>query len=105
MNVAHIRRFSPNYPVFGTDLTKSATMSLRATNGTPSTLELHPKSDQTVSVLSGVLTAETDSDEAELSEGDTLLVPAGVKHRFRSKTGESIVAVSTYHPNKSSLHS
>ena len=98
MNVAHIRRIAPDYPVFGTDLSKSATMSLHSANDALSMFEIKPMDDQAVSVLSGVLTAENDFEEAELSEGDTLLVPAGITHRFRSKSREAVLAVSVYRP-------
>lgn len=50
--------------------------------GPPSAVHVHDRTHEFVRVLEGRLRIERDGEVHELVEGDALLLPAGVPHRF-----------------------
>lgn len=60
--------------------------------------EAHENSDQVLLVLEGELAGEVGDEEATLRKGDTLLIPAGLKHRFTNHAAEPAVTFNVYSP-------
>lgn len=58
----------------------------------------HKNSDQVLLVLAGELAGEVGEEKATLRKGDTLLIPAGVKHRFTNRAAEPAVTFNVYSP-------
>jgi mannose-6-phosphate isomerase-like protein (cupin superfamily) len=81
MNIANIRESEADFHLLETTgRTQTATMRLKQGEATGDELEAHPHSDQTVVVLEG------------------LIIPAGVKHRFRNEAAEPAFAFTVYAP-------
>ena len=60
--------------------------------------EVHEDTDQILSFVSGVGTAELDGETREVTQGDLVVVPAGTRHNFRN-TGElPLVLYTVYGP-------
>jgi mannose-6-phosphate isomerase-like protein (cupin superfamily) len=81
-----------------TDRTQAAVMRLDAGGVSSESLNTHPKSDQVLLVLEGVVQAEIGSEKAELRRGDVVVVPAGTPHRFRSGGSAQALTFNVYGP-------
>lgn len=64
----------------------------------------HKGKDETFQVLSGALEADIEGKKKILYPGDTLWVPRGVWHGFRTDTGVIFEEVSTTHSNNDSFY-
>lgn len=64
----------------------------------------HKRKDETFQVLSGTLSVEVDGKVKTLSPGETLWVPRGVWHGFRTDTGVIFEEVSTTSLNDDSFY-
>ena len=76
--------------------TQTAVMNLAAGQASGDTAEAHPHSDQVLLVLSGEVQGEVGGEHATLREGDVVLIPAGVKHRFANQSAQEVRTFSVY---------
>lgn len=99
MNIANIRESDAEFHILETTgRTQTATMRLKEGAATSDQLEAHPHSDQTVVVLEGEFEAEVGDESTTLRQGQSLIVPAGVKHRFRNGGSKPAFAFTVYAP-------
>jgi mannose-6-phosphate isomerase-like protein (cupin superfamily) len=99
MNIANIRESSGDFHLLETTgRTQTATMTLKPGEATGDEPEAHPHSDQTVVMLEGELVAEVGSEREMLRSGQSLIIPAGVKHRFRNEASDTAFAFTVYAP-------
>ena len=99
MNIANIRESSEEFHLLETTgRTQTATMTLRPGDATSDKMEAHPHSDQTVVMLQGQLVAEVGEECEVLKSGESLIIPAGVKHRFHNDADETAFAFTVYAP-------
>jgi mannose-6-phosphate isomerase-like protein (cupin superfamily) len=99
MNIANIRESSEDFHLLKTTgRTQTATMTLKPGDATSEKLEAHPHSDQTVVVLDGELVAEVGDERDTLRSGQSLIIPAGVKHCFRNGGNDTAFAFTVYAP-------
>ena len=99
MNIKDIRESSEDFHILETTgRTQTATISLKSGEATSEDLNSHPHSDQTIVVLNGALEAEVGGEHATLRSGQSLIIPAGVKHRLRNSGEEPAFAFSVYAP-------
>ena len=99
MNIANIRESEADFHLLETTgRTQTATMRLKQGESTGEKMDTHPHSDQTVVVLEGEFVAEVGEECTTLREGQSLIIPAGVKHRFRNKGDAPAFAFTVYAP-------
>ena len=99
MNIADIRESSDEFHLLETTgRTQTASMLLQPGGTTSDKLEAHPHSDQTVLVLEGEFFAEVGEETQVLRAGQSLIIPAGVKHRFKNEGGKPAFAFTVYAP-------
>jgi mannose-6-phosphate isomerase-like protein (cupin superfamily) len=99
MNIANIRESRDDFHILETTgRTQTATMRLDQGQATGEDMEAHPHSDQTVVMLEGELVAEVGEERNTLRSGQSLIIPAGVKHRFRNEGSGPAFAFTVYAP-------
>jgi mannose-6-phosphate isomerase-like protein (cupin superfamily) len=99
MNIANIRESAEDFHLLETTgRTQTATMTLHAGEATSDTPEAHPHSDQTVLVLDGELVGEVGGARVHLHSGESIIVPAAVKHVFRNESQATAFAFTVYAP-------
>lgn len=99
MNIANIRESESDFHILETTgRTQTATMRLKNGETTSDDLEAHPHSDQTVVVLEGEFVAEVGEERSTVRQGQSLIIPAGVKHRFRNDGAQPAFAFTVYAP-------
>lgn len=99
MNVAKIHESTEAFHLLETTgRTQTATMTLPPGGATSDKLESHPHSDQTVVMLQGELIAEVGLETGVLKSGESLIIPAGVKHRFHNNGDQTAFAFTVYAP-------
>jgi mannose-6-phosphate isomerase-like protein (cupin superfamily) len=54
--------------------------------------------DQFIRIDAGTITAIIEGEEAELADGDAIIVPRGTKHNFVNRTREDVKLYSLYSP-------
>lgn len=62
------------------------------------TADAHAQSDQVLLVLEGELAGEIGEETAQLRRGDSIVIPAGVKHRFTNPGAVAAVTFNVYAP-------
>ena len=99
MNIANIRESDADFHILETTgRTQTATMRLSRGESTGEEKEAHPHSDQTVVVLEGEFVAEVGEERTVLREGESLIIPAGVEHRFLNEGSDTAFAFTVYAP-------
>ena len=99
MNIANIKESDADFHILETTgRTQTATMRLKHGEATSDKPESHPHSDQTVVVLEGKFVAEVNGEKTTLREGQSLIIPAGIKHRFSNDADEPAFAFTVYAP-------
>jgi len=81
-----------------TDRSQTAVMSLAPGEASGDEKEDHPRSDQVLLVVEGEVTAEIAEERARMRQGDVVIVPAGVKHRFKNESQAVVRTFSVYAP-------
>lgn len=61
-------------------------------------LEVHPKEDQVLYLVSGQGKVLLNGQESDFKAGDCVLVPAGVEHNFTTVGDEPMKIITTYSP-------
>ena len=99
MNIANIKESDADFHILETTgRTQTATLRLKSGESTSEGFNSHPHSDQTVVVLEGQFEAEVGEEKTTLREGQSLIIPAGVKHRFRNGGSDPAFAFTVYAP-------
>jgi len=68
--------------------------------GQANSRHVHPDCDEVLEVLTGSIVHTWDDQEVAMERGDTISIPAGVKHNARnvgSETAELLIVFSTAH--------
>lgn len=99
MDVSNIRQTTDWFEVLQTsERSQTAMMTLQPGDETGARAEAHEKSDQVLLVLEGELKGEVGAARPELKKGDTIVIPAGTKHRFTNRGSKSAVTFNVYAP-------
>jgi mannose-6-phosphate isomerase-like protein (cupin superfamily) len=99
MNINDIHESSEDFHILETTgRTQTATITLKSGEATSEELNSHPHSDQTIVVMDGELEAEVGGEHATLRTGQSVIIPAGVKHRLRNSGEAPAFAFSVYCP-------
>jgi len=61
-------------------------------------LHTHPKPESTVEVLSGSMVFEVEGERREVATGDSLTIPAGVRHRFWIEGDKEARSIQLFEP-------
>jgi mannose-6-phosphate isomerase-like protein (cupin superfamily) len=77
---------------------QTAVMTLSADGQSSEEMNVHAKSDQVLLVVEGEVEAEVAGDKRHLRAGDSCIVPAGTKHRFKNAGKEKAVTFNVYSP-------
>ncbi len=77
---------------------QTATMRLEKGSATSETMEVHPSSDQVVLLLEGDLIAEIGDTRTTLGPHQSVIVPAGMRHRFVNAVDMMALAFTVYGP-------
>lgn len=99
MNITSIRESAEEFHILETTgRSQTATMTLKPGAATSDELSVHPHSDQVVLLLEGALIAETGDERTTLSRDQSIVIPAGVKHRFINEGRDTAFAFTVYGP-------
>jgi mannose-6-phosphate isomerase-like protein (cupin superfamily) len=99
MHVVDVRDSAGEFRILQTTaLSQLAVMRLVQGGATSEKPSVHPRSDQTVMLLEGGLTAEIGGEVGELGPGEAVVVPAGVPHRFLQRGSGTALAFTVYSP-------
>ncbi len=99
MEVSNIGQAADWFEVLQTtERTQIAMMTLQPGDETGATAQAHEKSDQVLLMLDGELNGEVGEHRPRLKKGDTIVIPAGTKHRFANRGSESAVTFNVYSP-------
>lgn len=99
MNVANIRQSSERFHLLETTgRSQTATMILQPGEASSEKAETHPHSDQILLLLDGIILSEVNGEWGVLRKDDSLIVPAGVPHRFINESSEPALAFTVYGP-------
>jgi len=99
MNISNFRGSSESFHLIQTTgRTQTASISLQSGEATSDEMNSHPHSDQTVVLLDGELVAEVGGERTVLRSGESLIIPAGVKHRLRNEAKSTAFAFTVYAP-------
>ncbi|HEY2712069.1 MAG TPA: cupin domain-containing protein [Chthoniobacterales bacterium] len=99
MKVASVQNARECFEVLQTgEKSQIAVMTLRPGGASGSSASTHEKSEQVLLVLKGEVEGEIGSEKRLLHEGDAVLIPAGVKHRFVNRGDPPAVIFNVYSP-------
>ena len=80
------------------DRSQTAVMNLGPGEASGDEAEAHPESDQVLLVLDGEVLAEIAEEKTRMRQGDVVIVPAGVHHRFQNAGTAPVRTFSVYAP-------
>ena len=99
MNVTNIHEAKEWFEVLQTtDQAQTAMMTLEPGAATGEKAEAHEKSDQVLLMLEGELIGEVGDERPRLKQGEVIIIPAGMKHRFANATAKKAVTFNVYSP-------
>jgi mannose-6-phosphate isomerase-like protein (cupin superfamily) len=99
MDVINIKRAKEWFEVMQTHKrAQTAMMTLAAGEATGVRPEAHSKSDQILLLLEGQLSGSVGQQRPRLKKGDVIIIPAGVKHRFKNPARKPAVTFNVYTP-------
>lgn len=81
-----------------TERSQTAVMNLSPGQSSGEEPEAHPGSDQVLLVLEGDVLAEVAEDKAVMRQGDVVIIPAGIHHRFSNESKTTVRTFSVYAP-------
>ena len=64
----------------------------------PEPMHIHPNQVSGARISAGELVFEVDGEERRVGPGESIEIPAGVKHRFRNEGGEDVVSEQYFRP-------
>jgi mannose-6-phosphate isomerase-like protein (cupin superfamily) len=77
---------------------QTAIMTLALGKSSGEKAEAHDTTDQVLLLLEGELTGEVGGEHLSLKRGDVIMIPSGVKHRFRNRAQTRAVTFNVYSP-------
>ncbi len=77
---------------------QTATISLGCGEVTSDDFNVHPHSDQIILVVEGEILAEVGGEREILRSKESVIIPAGVKHRLRNQARKQAFAFTVYAP-------
>lgn len=80
------------------DNSQTAIMNLAPGDASGKAMDAHDESDQVLLVLEGEVLAEVGEESARLREGDVVVIPAGIPHRFKNNRTDAARTFSVYAP-------
>jgi mannose-6-phosphate isomerase-like protein (cupin superfamily) len=99
MNVTNIGKAKKWFEVLQTgERSQTAMMTLEPDQSTGDKAEAPEKSDQVLLILEGELTGQVGNEYPSLKQGDVIIIPAGVKHRFTNRAKKPAVTFNVYSP-------
>ena len=99
MKLTNISKAKEWFEVLQTsERTQTAIMTLASGQASGSTAEGHKGSDQVLLMLEGELVGTVGGKEICLTKGDVVIIPAGVKHRFKNEAKSDAVTFNVYAP-------
>jgi mannose-6-phosphate isomerase-like protein (cupin superfamily) len=83
MNLSNINQTKEWFEVLQTtDRSQAAVMRLNPGEATGEHAESHEDSEQLLLLLGGMLAAEIGAERLTMKDGEMVIIPAGVKHKF-----------------------
>ena len=73
-------------------------MNLGPGDASGETMESHDESDQVLLVIEGEVLAEVGQERARMRQGDVVVIPAGIPHRFKADDKTPARTFSVYAP-------
>lgn len=99
MNLTNLRQSSGEFTLLETTgRSQSALLRLPPGQAASDAPQAHPESDQVLLLLEGELSAEIAAESTPVHPGDSLTIPAGIKHKFTNPGAQVAVAYSVYAP-------
>ena len=99
MNAPNIKDAQAWFQVLQTtSRSQTAVMTLSADGQSSEEMNVHAKSDQVLLVVEGEVEAEVAGKKWRMRPGDSCIVPAGTKHRFKNTGKERAVTFNVYSP-------
>src|ERR1700733_6734983 len=99
MQISNIDQVTAWFEVFQTtQKCQTAVMRLNPGQATGEQAESHEVSEQILFLVEGFLDGEIGSDRLALDGGDVVIIPAGVKHRFKNSGDAVAVTFNVYTP-------
>ena len=99
MNIKNIREGRDWFSVLQTEKqVQTAVMTLKLGKSSGEEPEAHKHSSQVLLVLEGEVQAEIDGKHQSLKQGDVVVIPAGVSHKFTNEGARDCVTFNTYSP-------
>jgi mannose-6-phosphate isomerase-like protein (cupin superfamily) len=99
MKIRNIQEATDWFEVLQTSKrTQTALMTLKPGKSSGSEAEGHKESDQVLLVLQGEVEGEIDKERLTLREGDVIVIPAGIRHKFTNRSFADAVTFNTYSP-------
>jgi mannose-6-phosphate isomerase-like protein (cupin superfamily) len=99
MNLSNIYQATEWFEVLQTTArSQTAVMRLGPGESTGEHAEAHEDSEQLLLLLQGALSAEIGGEDLAMNVGDTVIVPAGVKHKFTNPGTTIAVTFNVYCP-------
>ncbi|MBV8967583.1 MAG: cupin domain-containing protein [Verrucomicrobia bacterium] len=99
MNLANIYCSKSWFQILQTtDKSQTAVMALEAGKSTGEQPESHRDSQQVLILINGELSAQVGKERRELTEGDVVVIPPGIPHRFVNSGKKTAVTFSVYCP-------
>jgi mannose-6-phosphate isomerase-like protein (cupin superfamily) len=99
MKVRNIREAKDWFEILQTsEQSQTAIMTLGPGKSTGEKAEAHEDSDQVLLILEGELVGEVGDERLSVKEGDVVMIPRGVKHRFTNRSQTQAVTFNVYSP-------
>jgi mannose-6-phosphate isomerase-like protein (cupin superfamily) len=99
MKVRNISEAKDWFEVLETsERSQTAMMTLAPGKSSGGKAEAHEDSDQVLLILEGELSGEVGDEHLSLKKGDVIMIPSGVKHRFRNPSRKRAVTFNVYSP-------
>lgn len=99
MTVSNINQAKGWFEVLQTSKrSQAAVMRLDPGEATGEHPESHEDSEQLLLLLEGILDAEIGSERLTMKDGDMVIIPAGVKHKFANSGTTGAVTFNIYCP-------
>lgn len=99
MNIANIRQAENGFKVLQTSKkSQTAIMTLLPGQDSGPMKNEHPKSEQTLLVIKGQISARIGKKRRVLKSGDAVIVPAGADHKFTNTGKTKAITFNVYAP-------
>ncbi len=99
MTISNLRKPRKGFHILETNKkSQSASMTLNAGEASSNRPAKHPRSEQTLLLLSGSLHGIIGRRRVSLKKGDAVTVPAATPHRFINRGSKAAITFNVYSP-------